>query len=144
MSVDYIKSGSQALQCLVYMLLACFWAEFTFNPILWPMLAKSLGLFSLQARGYLMSLPFKPTVPWSKLYSSADAKGTVFVIFLYVICFGMVVLLFPFSFCRRCLSWDDRVVNKREDFLKLFWLHCVPQLYTEILHCYKWCGACWF
>ena len=26
-----------------------------------------------------MSLPFKPTVAWSKLYSSADAKGICFL-----------------------------------------------------------------
>jgi len=27
-----------------------------------------------------MSLPFKPTVAWSKLYSSADAKGLNLII----------------------------------------------------------------
>ncbi len=33
------------------------------------------GQFFLQARGYLQSLPFKPKVPWAKLYPSADPKG---------------------------------------------------------------------
>ena len=29
----------------------------------------------LQARGYLKSLPFKPKVPWTKLYPAADSKA---------------------------------------------------------------------
>ena len=29
----------------------------------------------LQARSYLQSLPYKPKVPWTKLYSNADAKA---------------------------------------------------------------------
>ena len=28
-----------------------------------------------QARRYLQSLPFRPTVPWNKLYSKADQQG---------------------------------------------------------------------
>jgi len=38
----------------------------------------------LQARGYLMSLPFKPTVAWSKLYSSADSKGQYLLLFRWL------------------------------------------------------------
>lgn len=29
--------------------------------------------FDLQARNYLESLPFKPNVPWSRLFPNADA-----------------------------------------------------------------------
>lgn len=32
-------------------------------------------LFCLQARSYLQSLPYKPKVPWTKLYPNADAKA---------------------------------------------------------------------
>ena len=31
--------------------------------------------FLLQARNYLQSLPFKPKVPWSRLYPNADANA---------------------------------------------------------------------
>ena len=30
---------------------------------------------SLQARCYLQALPYKPTVPWLRLFPKADAKG---------------------------------------------------------------------
>ena len=28
-----------------------------------------------KARGYIQSLPFKPKVPWSRLFPRADSKG---------------------------------------------------------------------
>ena len=34
-----------------------------------------LFIYLFQARGYLQSLPFKPKVPWTKLYPNADPKG---------------------------------------------------------------------
>ena len=39
------------------------------------MWCQQCAVFSFQARGYLQSLPFKPKVPWAKLYPSADPKG---------------------------------------------------------------------
>lgn len=35
----------------------------------------SFFFLKLKARSYLQSLPFKPKVPWSKLFSTADAKA---------------------------------------------------------------------
>lgn len=35
----------------------------------------NLVLLILQARSYLQSLPFKPKVPWSKLFPNADPKA---------------------------------------------------------------------
>lgn len=34
-----------------------------------------LNCLIIQARSYLQSLPFKPKVPWSKLFPNADAKA---------------------------------------------------------------------
>ena len=36
---------------------------------------KCYIFFVLQARSYLQSLPFKPKVPWSQLYPTADPKA---------------------------------------------------------------------
>ena len=35
----------------------------------------SIGSVPLQARRYLQSLPYRPTVPWSRLYTQADKQG---------------------------------------------------------------------
>lgn len=35
-----------------------------------------IGSVPLQARRYLQSLPYRPTVPWSRLYTQADKQGT--------------------------------------------------------------------
>lgn len=34
-----------------------------------------MNLLFLQARSYLQSLPFKPKVPWTRLYPNADPKA---------------------------------------------------------------------
>ena len=39
------------------------------------MLLYALLILSLQARSYLQSLPYKPKVPWTKLYPNADPKA---------------------------------------------------------------------
>lgn len=40
-----------------------------------PMTCLYETFLSFQARNYLQSLPFKPKVPWAKLYPTADPKA---------------------------------------------------------------------
>ena len=37
----------------------------------------TIGRLPLKARRYLQSLPYRPTVPWSRLYTQADKQGTL-------------------------------------------------------------------
>ena len=43
-----------------------------------------LFIYLFQARGYLQSLPFKPKVPWTKLYPNADPKGRYRKVFAWL------------------------------------------------------------
>jgi len=61
-------------------------------------------MFSLQARGYLMSLPVKPTVAWSKLYSSADARGLCLLLFMALHGFMNIVISVAISACSTAIS----------------------------------------
>ena len=55
--------------------------------------SKEMKLFliitALQARSYIQSLSFKPTVPWTRIFGGADPKGTkmYFISFLFIIIF---------------------------------------------------------
>ena len=39
-------------------------------------------LFLFQARNYLQALPYKPTVPWSRLFPKAGPKGDQYIVYV--------------------------------------------------------------
>lgn len=45
------------------------------GTVFWDIKEKWYNSFVLQARSYLQSLPFKPKVPWVKLFPNADPKA---------------------------------------------------------------------